>query len=96
MKVIKAWISFLLLVGYSQCIMGLATALDVLDVLHRPKRCQLERIAKMIGSSCTALDLREVPQNLKTGIEVGFFFFLHHHQRMYVCISTNSKLTSSQ
>lgn len=68
MKIIKSWISFLLFVGYSQCIMGLGTALDVLD---RPKRCQLERIAKMIGYTCTGLDLREVPQNLKTGMEVS-------------------------
>lgn len=74
MKMIKTWTSFLLLVGYSQCIMGLGTALDVLDVLQRPKKCQLERIAKMIGYTCTALDLREVPQSLKTGMEVRFWF----------------------
>lgn len=73
MKMIKAWTSFLLLVGYSQCIMGLGTALDLIDVLQRPKKCQLERIAKMIGYTCTALDLREVPQSLKTGIEVSWF-----------------------
>lgn len=68
MKVIHSYVCFLLLVGYSQCIMGLGT----LESMDRPKRCQLERIAKMIGYTCTAIDLRDVPQNLKTGVEVSY------------------------
>lgn len=39
-----------------------------------PKTCVMERAYKMLGYSCTHLDLTEIPQNLKSGVEVSFFF----------------------
>uniref|UniRef100_A0A336LUZ4 CSON001690 protein n=1 Tax=Culicoides sonorensis TaxID=179676 RepID=A0A336LUZ4_CULSO len=38
--------------------------------LERPKRCTMERLAKMMGYTCAGMNYNEVPKNLKTGIEV--------------------------
>jgi Leucine-rich repeat (LRR) protein len=47
-----------------------------------PKKCQVDRVHKMIAYDCTDLKLTEIPKNLKTSVEVsliGFrrFFFAH-------------------
>lgn len=36
-----------------------------------PRTCVMERAYKMLGYSCTHLDLTEIPQNLKSGVEVS-------------------------
>uniref|UniRef100_A0A1L8E314 Putative membrane glycoprotein lig-1 n=1 Tax=Nyssomyia neivai TaxID=330878 RepID=A0A1L8E314_9DIPT len=38
--------------------------------LDIPKRCNLERVFKRIGYNCAKLDLKEIPQNLKSSMEI--------------------------
>ncbi|XP_055686584.1 toll-like receptor 4 [Lutzomyia longipalpis] len=38
--------------------------------LDVPKRCNLERVFKRIGYNCAKLDLKEIPQNLKSSMEI--------------------------
>ncbi|XP_059613901.1 leucine-rich repeat and immunoglobulin-like domain-containing nogo receptor-interacting protein 1 [Phlebotomus argentipes] len=38
--------------------------------LEVPKRCNLERVFKRIGYNCAKLDLKEIPQYLKTSMEI--------------------------
>lgn len=48
---------------------GLAQSISELE---RPKRCIMERVYNMMGYNCAKLDLREIPQNLKSSTEVQF------------------------
>lgn len=48
---------------------------STIDQLQSPKKCSLERIAKMSGYTCAGMNYNDVPKNLKTGIEVIFTFY---------------------
>lgn len=48
---------------------------STIDQLQSPKKCSLERIAKMSGYTCAGMNYNDVPKNLKTGIEVIFVLF---------------------
>lgn len=39
--------------------------------LEQPKRCNMERAYKMLGYNCAKLDLRTIPQSLKSSTEVN-------------------------
>lgn len=57
----------LIIVCFCQNTFSIGTSIEVLE---KPKKCALERIAKMMGYTCSNLNLKDVPQNLKTGIQV--------------------------
>lgn len=56
----------------------LAFDLDVFprNELPRQKSCVIERAHKMLGYFCRHLDLRTVPQNLRTNVEVRKFLWV--------------------
>lgn len=43
---------------------------------EQTKKCQIDRILKMIAYDCTDLKLSEIPKNLKTSVEVSSTFLL--------------------
>lgn len=53
-----------LTLNYAAGMVTLATEMD------KTKRCQLERSYKMIGYNCANLDLKEIPQSLKSNLEI--------------------------
>ncbi|XP_052860420.1 leucine-rich repeat-containing protein 38 [Anopheles cruzii] len=55
---------FMLTLSYANGFATLPTELD------RPQRCQLERTYKMIGYNCANLNLKEIPQQLKSNLEI--------------------------
>ncbi|XP_053674290.1 toll-like receptor 4 [Anopheles nili] len=55
---------FMLALSYANGFATLPTELD------RPQRCQLERTYKMIGYNCANLNLKEIPQWLKSNLEI--------------------------
>lgn len=56
---------FMLTLSYANGFATLPTELD------RPQRCHLERTYKMIGYNCANLNLKEIPQQLKSNLEVS-------------------------
>ncbi|XP_055626877.1 toll-like receptor 3 isoform X2 [Toxorhynchites rutilus septentrionalis] len=53
-----------LTLSYANGFATLATDMD------RPQRCQLERIYKMAGYNCANLNLKEIPQSLKSNLQI--------------------------
>lgn len=41
------------------------------DEVNVPKTCTMERVYKMVGYVCSNLNLKEIPQNLRSGLEVS-------------------------
>lgn len=39
-------------------------------IQHAPKTCTMERVNKMLGYVCSNLNLKEVPQHLRSGLEI--------------------------
>uniref|UniRef100_A0A182RDJ9 Leucine rich immune protein (Coil-less) n=1 Tax=Anopheles funestus TaxID=62324 RepID=A0A182RDJ9_ANOFN len=55
---------FMLTLSYANGFATLPTELD------RTQRCQLERTYKMVGYNCANLNLKEIPQTLKSSLEI--------------------------
>lgn len=47
---------------------GITTTISEIDT---PRKCTLERSYKKVGYNCAALNLRTVPQHLKSNVEVS-------------------------
>lgn len=45
-----------------------------------PKKCFLERAFKMTGYNCAKIELKDVPKNLKTNVEVNYCLYLLMNQ----------------
>lgn len=64
---------YVLLIYLVQCVIGEAvTSLDFImnEDNHVQKTCTMERVNKMVGYVCTNLNLKEVPQHLRSGLEI--------------------------
>ncbi|XP_037034662.1 asporin-like [Bradysia coprophila] len=64
---------YVLLIYLVQCVVGEAvTSIDFImnEDNHVQKTCTMERVNKMIGYVCTNLNLKEVPQHLRSGLEI--------------------------
>ena len=57
---------FMLTLSYANGFATLPTELD-----RSQQRCQLERTYKMVGYNCANLNLKEIPQTLKSSLEVS-------------------------
>ena len=49
---------------------GFATSLSDIE---KPKKCSMERVHKLLGYNCAHLNLRDIPQGLKSKTEVSYF-----------------------
>jgi Leucine-rich repeat (LRR) protein len=49
----------------------IAMASHIINCKEAPKKCQVDRVHKMIAYDCTDLKLSEIPKNLKTSVEVN-------------------------
>lgn len=66
--------SYVLLIYLVNIIAGEAvTSLGLLahDEVNMPKSCTMERVYKMVGYVCSNLNLKEIPQHLRSGLEVS-------------------------
>lgn len=43
------------------------------ETVVKKNHCVLERVYRMMGYDCTYMDLKEVPQNLRSNVEVNCF-----------------------
>lgn len=68
----RLWLDVIVCIALIKTVFAVTTSIEALD--SKPKRCSLERIAKMMGYTCSDLNLKDIPQNLKTGIEVRIQF----------------------
>ncbi len=71
---------YVLLIYLVHCVFGEAvTSLGMIDDNNVPKKCTLERVYKMDGYVCSNMNLKDVPQHLRSGFEVSLkinkFFF---------------------
>lgn len=70
-----------ILVYMSTVIVGIVTATTSLVPAREetiiPKSCTMERIFKMIGYDCSDMNLKEVPQYLRTDLQVSIALKLH-------------------
>lgn len=58
---------------------GFATSISDME---KPKKCNMERVHKLLGYNCAHLNLRDIPQGLKSKTEVSYFSketALNHH-----------------
>lgn len=53
---------------------GFATSLSDIE---KPKKCSMERVHKLLGYNCAHLNLRDIPQGLKSKTEVSYFLKLN-------------------
>ncbi len=67
MNQLSLWINFILSV-MTMDVYGLTTDLAQMD---KPTKCTLERSYKMIGYNCADLNLKDIPQYLKSNVEVS-------------------------
>lgn len=63
------WLSFIVIVA---SVDGLTTMISERD---KPTKCTLERSYKMLGYNCANLDLKIIPQYLKTNVEVSILCY---------------------
>lgn len=64
---------YVLLIYLVHCVTGEAvTSLGLLnhDEVNVQKTCTMERVYKMIGYYCSNLNLKEIPQHLRSSLEV--------------------------
>lgn len=52
---------------------------DVAQLDLTPKSCTMERAFRMLGYVCSNLNLKEVPQFLKSGVEVSFHLYIKYN-----------------
>ena len=48
-----------------------------LSDIEKPKKCNMERVKKLLGYNCAHLNLRDIPQGLKSRTEVSYYFFYY-------------------
>lgn len=62
---------YVLLIYLVHCVYGEAvTSIGMIDD-GTSKTCTMERVDKMIGYVCSNLNFKEIPQHLRTGLEVS-------------------------
>lgn len=64
---------YVLLIYLVHCVTGEAvTSLGLInDETKVQKSCTVERVYKMVGYVCSNLNLKEIPQHLRSGLEVS-------------------------
>lgn len=77
---------YVLLIYLVHCVTGEAvTSLGLLnhDETIAPKTCTMERVYKMVGYVCSNLNLKEIPQHLRSSLEVS-----ERNKYLFLCLPT--------